>query len=94
MSIANLRIKILAQGKDVVQYLVDTDSEGNENEEGGSYIVKLRSKERRPIEIKDYEITGRVVICLNCEEHFNVTDNWKGDCLWHIGMFTNLNCIN
>ena len=73
---------------------MDTDSKDNESEEGGSDIVKLRSKERRPIAIKDHEVTGRVAICLNWEEQFNVTENWKGYCLWHIGKFINLNCIN
>ena len=81
-----LENKILVRGKDVVRYHVDTDSEDGESDEGESDNEDPGSEERRPIAIKDHEATGRIAICLNCENQFNVTENEKGDCLWHTGI--------
>jgi hypothetical protein len=90
-----LENKILVRGKDVVRYHVDTDSEdrGSDEEESDaeeSDDERPKYKERQPIAIKDHEATGRIAICLNCNSQFNVTENEKGDCLWHTGILISL----
>lgn len=30
---------------------------------------------------------GKFAVCDNCEEEYDVSNNHKGDCLWHDGMY-------
>ena len=93
---------MLVQGKDVVRYHVDTDSEDDANSEIESEESELESesesdtsdksdsdresKKRKPIAIGNEEYTARMTMCENCNEEFNVTLNDRGDCMWHPGI--------
>ena len=93
---------LLVQGKDVVRYHADTDSEdeGEETEsetesesdvsdESGSdreSKTSKTSKTRKLIAIGDDEYTARMATCQNCDQEFDVTFNHRGFCLWHPGI--------
>jgi hypothetical protein len=96
--IHTLEDRLLVQGKDVVRYHVDTDSEDDANSEIESEERESESdasdisdshresKKRKPIAIGDEVYTSRMAMCENCNQEFNVTLNDRGDCLWHPGI--------
>jgi hypothetical protein len=96
--IHSLENRLLVQGKDVVRYHVDTDSEDDANIEIESEESELESdgsdnsdsdresKKRKPIAIGDEEYTARMAMCENCKEEFDVTMNYRGGCVWHPGI--------
>lgn len=101
----SLERSMLVPGKDVVRYHADTDSEDGENCENGKNGISGESEEesfdrsnegqqtRKPIMIRDDEVTGRIAMCLNCDKRFNVTQNERGDCVWHDGIYFYLSYI-
>jgi hypothetical protein len=60
----------------------------DESDEGDGLTTRVQ--DTKPIAIKDYKATGRIAECLNCEETFNVTDNEKGNCKWHLGTLSRI----
>lgn len=90
--------RLLIQGKDVVRYHVDTESEDNTNNEESESESESESdasdesysgrdsKKRKPIAIRDEEYTARMATCENCKQEFDVTSNNRGDCGWHPGI--------
>jgi hypothetical protein len=100
--IHTLEDRMLVQGKNIVRYHVDTDSEDDANSEIESEESELESesesdasdksdsdqesKKRKPIAIGNEEYTARMAMCENCKEEFNVTLNDRGDCMWHPGI--------
>ncbi|KAI9772502.1 MAG: hypothetical protein M1840_000707 [Geoglossum simile] len=69
--------RLLVQGKDVVRYHADTDSEDGEGvgmawEESGSESDRESSK-RKLIVIGSEEYTARMAMCENCGKEFDVT---------------------
>jgi hypothetical protein len=86
--------RLLVQGKDVVRYHADTDSEdhgsseGSESESGPDSKLDSNggSNKRKPIALGDDEYTARMATCKNCDEEFDVTSNERGDCTWHPGI--------
>jgi hypothetical protein len=93
-----LENRLLVQGKDVVRYHIDTDSEDDANSEIESEESESESdvsdksdsdresKKRKPIVIGDDEFTARMATCENCKQEFDVTLNDRGDCVWHPGI--------
>ncbi|KAI9769610.1 MAG: hypothetical protein M1839_003612 [Geoglossum umbratile] len=77
--IHTLEDRLLVQGKDVVRYHMDTDSEDNANSEESE-------SESSPAGGEEY--TARMATCENCDQEFDVTLNERGDCLWHPGIKT------
>jgi hypothetical protein len=75
--IHTLEDRLLVQGKDVVRYHIDTDSEDNANSEGSE-------SESSPAGGEEY--TARMATCENCNQEFDVALNERGDCLWHPGI--------
>lgn len=90
-----LEKQMLVLGSEVVRYHIDSDSEDNKEESEEETVQKEHkiSREKRPIAIKDDEFTGRFAVCLNCERQFNVTKNFKGNCIWHPGVLSYLNYL-
>ncbi|KAI9858505.1 MAG: hypothetical protein M1813_006446 [Trichoglossum hirsutum] len=74
--------RLLVQGKDVVRYHANTDSE--EGEGGGMASDESESgsdresSKRKPIVIGDKQYTARMAMCENCEKEFDVTTNYRG----------------
>lgn len=74
----------------------ESNVEESDEEESGKEVSDEKvsdnkhkiSHRQKPITIKDDEFTGRLAVCLNCEEQFNVTENEKGDCIWHPGVLS------
>jgi hypothetical protein len=93
-----LESRLLVRGKDVVRYHVDSESEDDtdsevESEESDSESdtsdelgLDRGSTKRKPISIGDEEYTARMVTCENCNQEFDVTLNYRGDCEWHPGI--------
>ncbi len=91
---------LLVQGKDVVPYHADTDSEDNENNdseseesalEGDSDAIENtesngKTKKTYAIAIANGDYTPRMAKCENCSQEFDVTRNHRGDCTWHPGI--------
>lgn len=96
--VQTLEDRLLVQGKDVVRYHVDTESEDDadseieseesEPESDGSDKSDLdrKSMKRKWIAVGDEEYTARMATCENCKEEFDVTLNERGDCEWHPGI--------
>ncbi|KUJ12173.1 uncharacterized protein LY89DRAFT_722537 [Mollisia scopiformis] len=89
-----LEKEFLVQGKDIVRYHADTDSEDAEDDETSSHTEKgsdseedlsRNRKKLKPIAIRDEEYGPRMAKCQHCNEDFDVTYNDKGDCIWHPG---------
>ena len=85
--IHTLEDRLLVQGKNVVRYHADTDSEDEANSEIESEEGDSESEKRKPIAIGDEEYTARMAMCKNCKQEFHVTLNDRGDCVWHPGIF-------
>jgi hypothetical protein len=83
-----LQGRLLVRGKDVVRYHANVESEDegfpseseNETSEGSEEII-----DKGGVVISDEDFTARTVKCENCNERFDVTENERGDCLWHSG---------
>jgi hypothetical protein len=99
--IQTLEGRLLVQGKDVVRYHLDTESEDDVNSEieseeseeselesdaSDKSDLDRESTKRKPIAIRDEEYTARMATCENCKEEFDVTLNDRGDCYWHPGI--------
>jgi hypothetical protein len=79
-----LEKSLLVPGKDIVRYHADSDSEDKEMENGDE--EEKEEKNKRPIVIDDEETTSRFAKCDHCGEEFDITENEKGDCIWHPGL--------
>ncbi|CZR59438.1 uncharacterized protein PAC_09330 [Phialocephala subalpina] len=92
-----LERECLVQGKDIVRYHANTESEDAEDDESleteeGSDdddTPTRNKKEKKFIAKADDELAPRFAKCEHCDEEFDVTNNEKGDCLWHTGMKEN-----
>ncbi|KAF8847874.1 hypothetical protein BDZ45DRAFT_606751 [Acephala macrosclerotiorum] len=88
-----LEKECLVQGKNIVRYHADTASEdakddkssGTEDGSDDDGTSTQNKKEKKSIAIEDDEFAPRFAKCEHCEEEFDVTNNEKGDCLWHTG---------
>jgi hypothetical protein len=84
-----LQGRLLVQGKDVVRYHANSESEDegfpseseSETSEGPEEIIA-----KGGVVISDDDFTARTAKCENCNERFDVTENERGDCLWHSGI--------
>jgi hypothetical protein len=52
-------------------------------------LKKMLKGQKRKAEVLSDPLCPRFLICENCKEEFDVTDNIRGDCIWHEG-----NCLN
>jgi len=104
----------LVKGKNLIRHHADSDSEDAESScscynhspvhfENGGHECKAEEMEadnnKRPIGLRDHELTPRFASCVDCGEEFDVTLNvvkfhkhassldreWP--CTWHSGMF-------
>lgn len=64
----------------------ETGSENESVEEDAQHQVPAATSLKRKAEaIADNELFPRFAQCENCKEEFDVTENDKGDCVWHAG---------
>jgi hypothetical protein len=89
-----LESECLVQGKDIVRYHANVESEDAEADEDQSSETeesddenapRPNKKQLAPVAITDVEFASRFAKCSNCKEDFDVTTNEKGDCTWHTG---------
>jgi hypothetical protein len=80
----DLEMSFLVRGEQVVRYHCDSESEDKEDEIDEE--EEEEEKNKRPIVIEDEEMTPRYAKCDHCDEEFDVTENEKGDCIWHPGL--------
>ena len=96
-----LAVGLLVHAKDVVRYHADSDSEDDENSENessegeyegdsdiGSDEDREQIKKPKPIALAEDKMTPRYTQCLNCKPEFDISDNCRGYCTWHLGIKT------
>ena len=82
----DLEKSLLVTGKEIIRYHADSDSEDEGVDEYGFHGEDdSDAKLHLPIKVADEELTSREVVCENCKQVFDVTDNGKRVCLWHPG---------
>jgi hypothetical protein len=95
----DLENSLLVTGKEITRYHADSESEDEEPNEDWQYEkYDFGEKAKLPIAVHDEELTPRDVMCENCKEVFDVTDNETRDCRWHPGSSsppeTSITCSN
>jgi len=90
--------KFLVPKREVVPYHADSESENaeespseveesdSESEAPTGYVASAAPSLKRKAEaVEDRELFPRFARCENCKEEFDVTENERGDCIWHPG---------
>lgn len=79
----------MIKGSAVIPYHKDLDSE----DDSSSDSSEEDSEEVTMMTIGPNVSTSRYARCKNCKESFDVTQNKRGDCIWHLGKPQSLSSV-